>query len=67
MNLSLGDEQKLTGFYNLWNIKNELNSFFYDMVIIWTEAYANNTSIQIPIKDRPVIVPFKCGGFLSKA
>ncbi len=63
MNLSLGDEQKLTGFYNLWNIKNELNSFFYDMVIIWTEAYANNTSIQIPIKH---IVKYAAEDFIQR-
>ena len=44
-------------------VKNELNSFFYDMVIIWTEAYANNTSIQIPIKH---IVKYAAEDFIQR-
>jgi len=36
---------------------------FYDMVIIWTEAYANNTSIQIPIKH---IVKYAAEDFIQR-
>lgn len=58
----LRDDQTLTGFYNLWNIKNELNSCF----MIWLSfkrMYANNTSIQIPIKH---IVKYAAEDFIQR-